>query len=138
MKEKLDITEEELKKTREYLAKEKVKSDVIAEFYEQRKHTGMDRYYRTMQEETSLKAACKECDNLKAEIKQLHQDMRAMETTYLSQLTNQCKINDNNIVSKIFQKGYHGHLKLSLCQHQVSNEITLISNFSFVHCLFLM
>ena len=39
MKEKLDITEEELKKTREYLTMEKVKSDVIAEFYEQRKHT---------------------------------------------------------------------------------------------------
>ena len=98
MKEKLDTTEEELNKTRESLAKEKVKSDVIAEFYEQRKRTGTDHYYRTTLEDTSS-SACKACDDLEAEIKQLHQDMRKMEMSYLSQLTNQCNINNDNIVS---------------------------------------
>ena len=52
-----------------------------------------------MQEETSLKATCKECDNLKAEIKQLHQDMTTMEMTCVSQLANQYKIYNDNIVS---------------------------------------
>ena len=112
MKEKLHTTEDELKKTREYLAKEKVKSDIVAEFYEQRKHTGeMDHYYRTTLKVTSS-SACKECGDLKADIKQLHQDLRKLEMSYLSQLTNQCKINNDNIVSKrhACREGYICHL----------------------------
>jgi len=34
LKEKLDLAEEELRKTKEYLSKEKIKSEIIAELYE--------------------------------------------------------------------------------------------------------
>jgi len=60
----------------------------------------------------------KECEDLRADNKQLHQDMRAMEISYLSQLNNQCKINNDNIVSTLllFSSGllevYFGYCRL--------------------------
>ena len=73
------------------------------------------------------KSYMKECDNLKAEIKQLHQDMTTIEMTCVSQLANQYKIYNDNIVSNnlifscIMKRVSRNHS--SVCQHHIS-EVT--------------